>query len=157
MKLKSLVMMILGIVITAQTYADPKVDKPTKDHQSVLNCFVKSYLNTDYKMLKEVLSRDAVFTSNRYEEVVNHDAEDILALMKQNNGVKQENCQVNSTVLSQSDAIVIARVDVHYELFEGDQQNFVVIEKNKAGEWRITKVYKIFVPSEKARKVIAKN
>lgn len=156
MKLKSFVTLVLGIIFTTQVFAAQKPEKPTKNHQSVLNCFMQSYLNSDYKLLKDILSKDAVFTSNRIEEVIHHDADEVLSFMKKNNGVVQEHCKMRSTVLSQSDAIVIARVDVHYELFEGDQQNFVVIEKNKAGEWRITKVYKIFASKENQKKVIAR-
>lgn len=154
MKLKIFVILLLGITITNQTYAVDK-EKPTRSHQSVLSCFMESYLNTDYKLLKGVLSKDAMFTSNRADMILNHKAEDVLNFMKKNNGVVQGDCTIDSTILSQTDAIVIARVDVHYELFEGDQQNFVVIEKSKSGDWRITKVYKMFVSKEKQKKVIA--
>jgi hypothetical protein len=158
MKLQILVILLLGITITNQTYAGEKPAKPTASHKSVLNYFMESYLHTDHKMLKEVLSPNAVYTSNRNDEVITHSASDILNFMKQNYRLEQQDCEANATILSESDAIVIARVDIHYQLFEGDQENFLIIEKNKSGEWRIAKVYKVFLGKEKAKtkKVIAK-
>jgi hypothetical protein len=155
MKLKAIVMILLGIIITSQAYAIEK-EQLTKSHQSVLDCFMKSYLNTDYKLLKQVLSQDATFTTNRAETILNHKANEVLDFMKKNNGAVQGHCTIDSTILCKTDVLVIARVDVHYELFEGDQQNFVIMEKNKAKEWKITKVYKMYVAKQKEEKIVAK-
>jgi hypothetical protein len=146
MKLKIFVILLLGITITNQSYA---ATKPTASHKSVLDYFMESYLNTDYKMLREVLSKDAVFTSNRDVNVVKNNAADVLGLMKKNEGARQQDCHLKATILSKTDALVIARVDVKYDLYNGDQQNFVVIERDKLGEWRITQIYKMFVDSAK--------
>jgi hypothetical protein len=151
MKLKIFVILLLGITITTQSFAGTK---PTANHKSVLDYFMESYLTTDYKMLKEVLSKDAVFTSNRDVNVIKHNAADVLGLMKKNDGTHQQGCHINSTILSKTDALVIARVDIKYDLYNGDQQNFVVIEKDKAGEWRITQIYKMFVEPKTSKRVI---
>jgi hypothetical protein len=151
MKLKIFVILLLGITITNQSFA---TNKPTASHKSVLEYFMESYLNTDYKMLKEVLSKDAVFTSNRDVNVIKHSAADVLGLMKKNDGTHQQRCTMNSTILSKTDALVIARVDVKYDLYNGDQQNFVIIEKDKLGEWRITQIYKMFVDVKPTKKEI---
>lgn len=155
MKLKAFVILLLGTTITIQALAVDPV-KPTASHKSVLSYFMNSYLKTDHKLLKQVLRDDAVFTSNRNDEVVSHSASDMLNFMKQNYGLAQQSCEASATVLAESDALVLARVDVHYRNFEGDQQNFLVIEKNKRGEWRIAKVYKVFVKADKVGDSLAK-
>ena len=145
MKLKALVILLLGITITNNVLA---AEKPTASHKSVINYFMESYMNSDYKKLRAVLSEDAVFTSNRDVRVIKHKGSEVLAQMKKEEGVIQKDCNISSTIVTETDALVIARVDVNYELFDGAQQNFVVIEKNKDGEWKITQVYKVFVSSE---------
>ncbi len=152
MKLKIFVILLLGITITNQANAS---NKPTASHRTVLDYFMESYLNTDHKMLREVLSKDAVVTSNRDVNVIKHNAADVLGLMKKNAGARQQDCHITSTILSKTDALVIARVDVKYDLYNGDQQNFVVIEKDKAGEWRITQIYKMFVDKKSSKEVIS--
>jgi len=149
MRLKSIVIFLLGIIITNNVFA---IDKPTASHTSVLNYFMDSYINSDYKKLKSVLSDDAVFTSNRDVRVIKHTASDVINQMKKNEGVLQKDCNISSTIISETDALVIARVDVNYELFGGNQQNFVVIEKDKQGEWKITQVYKMFIVGQTGEK-----
>lgn len=145
MKLKALVILLLGITITNYAMA---AEKPTASHKSVINYYMDSYMNSDYKKLKAVLSEDAVFTSNRDVRVIKHKASEILSQLKKNEGVVQRDCNISSTIISETDALVIARVDINYELFDGAQQNFVVIEKNNDGDWKITNVYKVFLSNE---------
>lgn len=154
MKLKALVILLLGIIITGNAVAG---DKPTVSHTSVINHFMDSYINSDYKKLKAVLSEDAVFTSNRDVRVVKHSASDVLNQMKKNEGVKQGDCNISASIVSETEALVIARVDVNYELFDGNQQNYVVIEKNKGGEWKITQVYKMFIVGDTDAKKLVSN
>jgi len=145
MKLKALVILLLGMMITNHVVA---AEKPTESHKSVINYFMDSYINSDYKKLRAVLSDDAVYTSNRDVRVIKHKASDILNQLKKNDGVKQRDCSISSSIISETDALVIARVDINYELFDGNQQNFVVIEKDKEGEWKITQVYKLYISNE---------
>ncbi|QNN41793.1 Cif family virulence factor [Pedobacter roseus] len=153
MKLKALVILLLGTTITNYVLA---TEKPTASHKSVINYYMDSYMNSDYKKLKAVLSEDAVFTSNRDVRVIKHKASEVLSEMKKNEGVVQRDCNISSTIVSESDALVIARIDINYELFDGAQQNFVIIEKNKDGEWKISQVYKVFISSEsEARKLVS--
>ncbi|MBO9676544.1 MAG: nuclear transport factor 2 family protein [Sphingobacteriaceae bacterium] len=154
MKLKALVILLLGITITNYVVA---AEKPTASHKSVINYYMDSYINSDYKKLKAVLSEDAVFTSNRDVRVVKHKASEILNQLKKNEGVIQRDCNISSTVISETDALVIARVDINYELFDGAQQNFVVIEKNNDGDWKITNVYKVFLSNESGAKKLVSN
>ncbi|RDC56817.1 hypothetical protein DU508_06325 [Pedobacter chinensis] len=145
MKLKALVILLLGMIITNHVVA---AEKPTASHKSVINYFMDSYINSDYKKLKAVLSDDAVYTSNRDVRVIKHKGSDILNQLKKNDGVKQRDCNISSSIISETDALVIARVDISYDLFDGNQQNFVVIEKDKEGEWKITQVYKLYISNE---------
>jgi hypothetical protein len=152
MKLRALVILLLGITVANTILA---AEKPTASHRSVINYYMDSYINSDYKKLKAVLSEDAVFTSNRDVRTIKHKAADVLSQMKKNEGVIQRDCNISSSIVSESDALVIARVDINYELFDGAQQNFVIIEKNKDGEWTITQVYKVFISSEGEAKRLA--
>jgi len=149
MKLNALVILLLGMIITNNIFAG---EKPTASHNSVLNHFMDSYINSNYKMLKAILSDDAVYTSNRDVRVIKHRGVDVLNQLKKNDGVKQRDCNISSTIISETDALVIARVDINYDLFDGNQQNIVVIEKNKNGEWKITQVYKMFISGESSVK-----
>ncbi|WP_231426672.1 MULTISPECIES: hypothetical protein [Pedobacter] len=149
MKLRALVILLLGMIITNNVTAG---EKPTASHNSVINHFMDSYINSDYKKLKAILSDDAVYTSNRDVRVIKHKGSDILNHLKKNDGVKQKDCNISSTIISETEALVIARIDVNYELFDGNQQNIVVIEKDKKGEWKITQVYKMFTSSESSVK-----
>ena len=149
MKLNALVILLLGMIITNNIFAG---EKPTASHNSVLNHFMDSYINSNYKMLKAILSDDAVYTSNRDVRVIKHRGVDVLNQLKKNDGVKQRDCNISSTIISETDALVIARVDINYDLFDGNQRNIVVIEKNKNGEWKITQVYKMFISGESSVK-----
>lgn len=153
MKLKALVILLLGITITSQIVA---AEKPTASHKSVINYYMESYMNSDYKKLKAILSEDAVFTSNRDVRVIKHKASEVLSELKKNEGVIQRDCNISSTIVSETDALVIARIDINYELFDGAQQNFVIIEKNNNGDWKITNVYKVFLSNEsEAKKLVS--
>lgn len=153
MKLKALVILLLGITITSHIVA---AEKPTASHKSVINYYMESYMNSDYKKLKAILSEDAVFTSNRDVRVIKHKASEVLSELKKNEGVIQRDCNISSTIVSETDALVIARIDINYELFDGAQQNFVIIEKNNNGDWKITNVYKVFLSNEsEAKKLVS--
>ncbi len=154
MKLKALVILLLGITITNHVVA---AEKPTASHKSVISYYMDSYMNSDYKKLKAVLSDDAVFTSNRDVRIIKHKASEVLSQLKKNDGVVQRDCNISSTIVSETEALVIARVDINYELFDGAQQNFVIIEKNKDGDWKITNVYKVFLSSESEAKKLVSN
>ncbi|WP_443937247.1 hypothetical protein [Pedobacter sp. MW01-1-1] len=142
MNVKALVILLLGITITTTVIA---AEKPTASHQTVINVFMDSYINSDHKKLREVLSDDVEFVSNRDVRVIKHSAESVLKQMKTDAGVKQADCAISAKIISETNALVVACVDINYEQTNATQQNFVIIERNKDGEWKIAKVYKLFL------------
>ncbi len=145
MKLKVLAILILGMTIANTSLAK---EKPIGTYQNVVDAFMHSYLNNDYKKLKTLLSEDAMFSFNRDVRVVKHSASAVLAEMKKNQGIKQQNCNINAKIITATDALVMAQVDVSYTSVNDQQKNYLVLERDKDGEWKITNVYK-FYSSEK--------
>lgn len=145
MKLKILAILLLGTTIANVTLAN---EKPEGSYQSVVKAFMHSYLNNDHKKLKTLLSEDAEYSFNRDVRVVKHSASAIINEMKRNEGVKQQGCNISSKIITATDALVMAQVDISYAAFDGKQKNYLVLERNKEGEWKITNVYKLFVSSK---------
>jgi len=147
MKLKFLAILLLGMIIAT---ASPANEKPTSSYQKVVDDFMHSYLNNDHKTLKTLLSEDAVFSSNRDVRVVKHSATAIINEMKKNQSVRQQDCNISAKIITATDALVMAQVDVKYETFNNRQKNYLVLEKDKNGDWKITNVYKFYIDSKDA-------
>ncbi len=142
MKLKVLITILLSASLYQFACAS---EKPTASHKTVIKYFMEGYLHNDYKKLEAILSNDAVFTSNRDVRVIKHSKMDVIDQMKKEESIDQQECRISSTIISATGALVIARVDVDYQLFDGHQQNFIIIEKDKRGSWKITSIYKMFL------------
>ncbi|WP_461788932.1 Cif family virulence factor [Pedobacter sp.] len=154
MKQKILAVLILGVTIVNTLKAN---DKPgANTYQSVVKAYMQSYLSNDYKKFKSLLSDDALFSFNRDVRVVKHDAAAIIAEMKKNGGTVQQSCEISSKVLTATEGLVMAEVNVNYKGFDGKHKNYLVLERDKNGDWKITNIYRLFVngSDDKAEKVI---
>jgi hypothetical protein len=130
---------ILGLSAAVNTgYA---TDKGTPGYKEVISSYIDSYINSNYKMLDNVLSDDANVKIPRADVVLVHNKSKLLAQMKSEAGVKQ-NCWSEYKVLDKSDAMIIAKVDFKYNEFT--QHNYLVLEKDENKEWKITQVCKFF-------------
>lgn len=138
----------LVLVSATVTLKAAEIIKPAKSYQTVIGHFMDSYKNTNSKQLKEILDKNAVFLSSRNEQVIKSSSSDVLDFMRKNEGVKQQDCNLSYEIISETDAMVIVRVDVEYNLFEGVQQQFLTIENKGNGDWKITQVYKVFAPAK---------
>jgi hypothetical protein len=155
MKHKILAMLILGISIVNTLKA---TDQPSNNsYQSVVKAYMQSYLSNDYKTFKSLLSEDALFSFNRDVRAVKHDAAAIIAEMKKNGGTVQQSCEISSKVLTATDGLVMAEVNVNYKGFDGKHKNYLVLERDKNGNWKITNIYRLFYSDAngKAEEVIA--
>lgn len=154
MKQRILAMLILGITIASTLKANDKPGNTT--YQSVVKAYMQSYLNNDYKKFKSLLSEDALFSFNRDVRAVKHDAAAIIAEMKKNGGAVQQSCEISSKVLTATDGMVMAEVNVNYKGFDGKHKNYLVLERDKNGDWKITNIYRFFVsgPDSNGEKVI---
>ncbi|WP_293302142.1 nuclear transport factor 2 family protein [Pedobacter sp. UBA4863] len=144
MKLKVLAILILGTTIANTAFANRK-PKNNSNYQEVVNGFMHSFLNNDSQELKRVLSEDAQYSFNRDVRVLKYSATAIINEMKKNEGVKQQGCRINSKIISTTDAIVMAQVNIAYEDIDNRQINYLVLEKDKNGDWKITNVYKFYL------------
>jgi ketosteroid isomerase-like protein len=156
MNRKIIVMLLLSVMTTNSMLASPKPSKPTQSYQSVISHFMESYKNTDSKALASIISSDAIYTSNRNEQVIKHSAQDVIKFMKGNAGTVQQDCNLDFIVLSKTNSLVMARVDIKYKT-TGNQQNYLIIEKNNSGEWKITNIYKFHLPVDNEKGSTPKN
>ncbi|MDQ8006559.1 MAG: nuclear transport factor 2 family protein [Pedobacter sp.] len=144
MKLKFLAILILGISIANNILA---TEKPVQSYQKVIDGFVSSFLNNDHKLLKGLLSDDAVYSFNRDVRVVKHGATAVVNEMRKNGNVAMQNCDVKSKIVTATDALVMAQIDINFSAVDNKQKNYLVLERTKDGEWKITNVYKFYVSS----------
>ena len=86
-----------------------------------------------------------LFSFNRDVRVVKHDAAAIIAEMKKNGGTVQQSCEISSKVLTATEGLVMAEVNVNYKGFDGKHKNYLVLERDKNGDWKITNIYRLFV------------
>ena len=130
-------MCLLTATTTVYGYSTPKSGT---DFNKVIQGFIESHLYTDYQKLDTVLNDNAFYSIPRQEEVILQDKPHLVCQMKENRGALQ-NCESKYEVLSKSDAMVIARIDFTYPGFT--QHNYVIVEKNRDKEWKITQVVKM--------------
>lgn len=134
-----LVCMILGLSAAVNTtYA---IDGVAPGYKEVINSYIDSYMNSNYKQLDKILSDDADIKIPRADVVLRHSKSNLMEQMRKDNGTHQ-NCNSKYQVLDKSDAMIIAKVDFKYSGFT--QHNYLVLEKNEDKEWKITQVCKFF-------------
>lgn len=142
MKQKFLAILILGISIANNIFA---TEKPVQSYQKVIDGFVSSFLNNDHKLLKGLLSDDAMYSFNRDVRVVKHGATAVVNEMRKSGNITMQNCNVKSAIITATDALVMAQVDISFAALNNKQKNYIVLEKMKDGEWKITNVYKFYI------------
>jgi hypothetical protein len=146
MKGKIFVITLLGMVIS--TAVNASIEPQNKRRvETVINTYIESHLNSDHKKLKSILDNDAIIRSNRNVTVLKHSAKDVLMAMKNLKGSKQQDCDISYKIISETDAMVIAQVDVSYGWGNSKQKNIVIIENNGT-DWKITNIYKNYVSEE---------
>ena len=132
------VLAILGIVTTA---AMATVDKPTAKvnarASSVLEAYVEAHINNDGALFDQILKESALLKVNRQDQIVQHSKKELVKFYKKG-GKLLLNCTGSLEILSECGCIVMARVDFKYPEFV--QHNYIQIEKDKMGDWRITQI-----------------
>jgi hypothetical protein len=79
------------------------------------------------------------------DEVLSQNQISIMKLMKQNEGIKQ-NCSTTIDVIASSSAMTLAKVNFVYEDFV--IENFLTLELDRNGNWKITSINKFFTEAE---------
>jgi len=143
MKLKSILLCtVLCAVLTSTAFAK---NRPAPNVKNVINEFAESHLNTDATKLGRILSSEAVMKYSKGDEVLSQSQISIMKIMKQNEGIKQ-NCSTTIDVIASSSAMVMAKVNFVYEDFV--IENFLTLELDKSGNWKITRINKFFTNTE---------
>ena len=132
-----LCLMVLGI---SSAMAFDKT-KPTKNYNSSTAALIEGYAeaktNYDANILNALLAEDVVVKTGRQTGVLKHGKAELIRFYKKNANV-QLNCTTSHELLSVCDRVVMARVDFQFPEFV--QQNYITMEMNAKGEWKITQV-----------------
>ncbi|SDD81876.1 hypothetical protein SAMN05216464_102672 [Mucilaginibacter pineti] len=140
MKNKFLVACIICLLSASSMYAYTGPGDNAA-YNSVIRDFIESHMTSNYKKLNKVLDENSTYKIPHGQEVLVQSKEELVGQMKKDGGLVQ-NCTSNYEVLAKSDAMVIARVDFRYDT--NIQHNYLILEKDKNLEWKITQVCKIF-------------
>jgi hypothetical protein len=139
MNLKSIMFCtVLCAVLTTTAFAK---NRPAPNVKNVINEFAESHVNTDAAKLGRILSSDAVLKFSKGDEVLAQSQISIMKIMKQNEGIKQ-NCSTTIDVIASDSALAMAKVNFVYEDFI--IENYLTLELDKSGNWKITRINKFF-------------
>lgn len=143
MNLKSILFCtVLCAALTTTAFAK---NRPAPNVKNVINEFAESHVNTDAAKLVRILSNDAVLKFTKGEEVLSQSQISIMKIMKLNEGIKQ-NCSTTIDVIASSSAMAMAKVNFIYEDFV--IENYLTLELDKSGNWKITRINKFFTDTE---------
>jgi len=129
---------VLCIALTTAAFAK---NRPAPTLKNVISEFADSHVNTDAAKLAKILSNNAVLKFTKGNEVLSQSQISIMKIMKQNEGIKQ-NCSATFDIIASSSVMAMAKVNFIYEDFV--IENFLTLELNHDGHWKITQINKFF-------------
>lgn len=139
--MKGKVLLYAVMLSVATTVANAKPDYPSKSvnakASNVIEAFMDAHTHADAALLNVILNSNAVLKLNRQEEIVTHTKSELVGFYKRS-GLIDLNCSSDYEVLSSSECVVMARIDFKFPEFV--QQNYLIIEKDKKGLWKITQI-----------------
>jgi len=139
-------MVIALLATTSSSFSATHTGPKPPAFETVIDTYINSVMNSDFKKLDKILSDDARVKMPRAEKVITQYKTDLLSAMKAD--ATKQDCTSEYEVVAKSDAMIIARVDFQYTNFK--QQNFLTIEKDENNEWKITQVCKFFKNNDQA-------
>lgn len=140
---KTFIASALSAVVLVSSAFNASANEVPANHNTVIASFMDSYKTNDYRKMKSLLSTDATYKYTRQAAVVSHTAKDLLKFVKQNDGVTYQNCHLKSQILSETDAVVLAKISVNGGLPNASEQ-YITLENNGKGEWKITQIYQVY-------------
>ncbi|WP_316794387.1 hypothetical protein [Pedobacter frigoris] len=139
--MKTRFLMYLAILSMAFTTLSAKADRPVNEinikPNSVIEAFIKANLNGNAALFDVVLKDGATIKVNRKDKVIEHSKSEILDFYKKS-GEIMLNCSSDFEILTTNDCTILARVDFKFPSFV--QQNYISIERDRKGAWKITHV-----------------
>ncbi|MEE1943934.1 hypothetical protein VRU48_02365 [Pedobacter sp. KR3-3] len=132
----------LALLCIAFTTANASEIKPAKKvnmtkPSAVIDAFIEAQVKGDVSLFDQVLANELVMKVNRPGSINFHTKENIMTYYGKNADVLR-GYQPNYEILSSSKTAILARVDLKFASFI--QQNFVALEKDSLGEWKITQL-----------------
>lgn len=145
--------MLLFIIMIILTQTNVIKASTLDNYEKTMIELGRSIKTSDYKKLDYLLKEDAfqkisvgkVVTTNTKRQLVNE-------LRSQG---AQLNCEIAVNYLSTSNSIVVARMDLIFKEFT--VYNYVTLEKNNLGEWKIASIHKMYNLIEDTKKSIVNN
>lgn len=140
--MKKRILMFLAILSIAVTTVNAAGVEPSRKVNAskaanVIDAFIEAQVKGDASLFKQILADDIILKVNRPNRINCHTKDALLNYYKQNPAVLL-NCAPDYEVLSSSDASIMARIDFKFPTFV--QQNFVSLEKDSTGVWKITQL-----------------
>jgi hypothetical protein len=139
--MKGKVLLYAVMLSMAVTVANARPGYPSKSvnakASNVIEAFVDAHTHADAALFNAILNSNAVVKLNRQDQVVEHTKSELVSFCRKS-GLIDLNCSADYEVLSSSECVVMARVDFKFPEFI--QQNYVTIEKDKKGLWKITQI-----------------
>ncbi|TCD01147.1 hypothetical protein [Pedobacter psychroterrae] len=139
--MKRKILMLLAILSISATVALAKDDNPVKNLNAravtVLDAYIEAHIHNNAALFNRILDDGAVLKVNKQDQIVQHHKKDLVRFYKKG-GELLLNCEASQEILSECDCIVMARVDFKFPEFV--QQNYIQLEKDKEGNWKITQI-----------------
>lgn len=132
----------LALLCIAFTTANATEVKPVKKVNltkpaAVINAYIEAQVKGDIALFDQVLANELVMKVNRPDRINFHTKENIMTYYGKNADVLR-GCQPNYEILSSRNTAILVRIDFKFDTFV--QQNFVALEKDSLGEWKITQL-----------------
>ncbi len=134
--------MVLGIsTATASGKTNPNKNYNVSS-ASLIEGYTQAKTTYDANLLSALLHEDVVMRTGRQNQVLKHGKSELIRFYKQNPNVKL-NCVTSCEMLSVCYNVVMARVDLQFPNFV--QQNYLTMERNNKGEWKITQINMFYI------------
>ncbi len=132
----------LALLCIAFTTANATEVKPAKKvnmarPSAVIDAFMEAQVKGDVTLFDQVLDNDLVMKVNRPGSINFHNKQNIMTYYGTNADVLQ-GCRPNYEILSSTNTAILTRVDFRFATFV--QQNFIALQKDASGEWKITQL-----------------
>lgn len=126
---------VLGMV--AFTSSIDPVKGLTAKPDLVIDAFIDAQMHNDAKLIREILDDDAVVNVSRGKTIIKHTKKELLSFYKKI-GYVTLNCKASYEILSESENVILSRVDFKFDHFT--QQNFLTIQKDKDNNWKVVNI-----------------
>lgn len=142
--MKTLKIFFTAIFFASTMSVFANTDEGAKSQKLTMNYAVQTYIDAmtqgKIKDLPEILEKNAKFTINQGNKIIDFNKSEILANLKDSENLKQ-NCKTDYSVVEQTETNCIVKVVMTYDAFT--RINYVTIAQTNAG-WKITNVSSVF-------------